>query len=74
MLREIHAHLAGKAPRSRLVSGLRQTYADNDVAQYYDESLLRSYQARFSHFSLVLGVTGTLSIVVRLIARSLGEG
>ncbi len=70
----VRALLAGKTTRNRLVSGLRQMYVDNDVAQYYSEELLKSYQARYTLFSLTLGVTGLLAIVVPLIARTMGEG
>ncbi|MBU2501280.1 hypothetical protein KJ682_08140 [bacterium] len=69
----IRALLAGRATRSRLVTGLRKMYQDNGVDQYYDEHLLKSYQARYSLFSLILGVIGLLAIVVPLIARSMAQ-
>lgn len=70
----IRALIAGRSTRSLLVSGLRQMYVDNGVAQYYDESLLGSYQARYTLFASVLGVTGVLAIFVPLIARGMGQG
>ena len=70
----IRALFAGRTTRSRLVTGLRQMYVDNEVAQYYSEDLLKSYQARYTLFALVLAVTGVLAIVVPLIARTMGEG
>lgn len=69
----IRALQAGKRTRSHLINGLQKMYRDNQVDQYYDETLLKSYQARYSLFSLILGVIGALAIVVPLIARSMSR-
>jgi len=68
----VKALSAGKSSRQKLVMGLRQMYADNDVSQYYDEDLLESYRARYTLFTLVLIVLAALAIAVPLIARSMG--
>ena len=68
----IKALTAGKSSRQKLVMGLRQMYADNDVAKYYDEDLLESYSARYTLFTLVLVVLAVMAIAVPLIARNMG--
>lgn len=68
----VKALSAGKSSREKLVMGLRQMYADNDVSQYYDEDLLESYRARYTLFILVLIVLAGLAIAVPLIARNMG--
>lgn len=68
----IRALGAGKSSRQKLVQGLRQMYADNDVAKYYSEDLLELYRARYTLFTLVLVVLGAMAIVVPLIARNMG--
>ena len=62
---------AGRTTRDRLVTGLRQMYADNDVAKYYSEDLLASYRARYTLFTLMLIVLAVIAIVVPLIARTM---
>jgi hypothetical protein len=65
------ALMAGRSSREKLLLGLKQMYEDNDVAKYYDDDLLGTYQARYTLFTLVLAVLAAVAIVVPLIARSM---
>lgn len=65
------ALVAGRSSREKLLSGLSRMYADNDVAQYYDDSLIGTYRARYTLFTLVLVVLAVIAIVVPLIARNM---
>ncbi len=65
------ALLAGKSSREKLLLGLKKMYEDNEVAKYYDDALLGTYQARYNLFTLVLAVLAVIAIVVPLIARSM---
>jgi hypothetical protein len=65
------ALMAGRSSREKLLLGLKQMYEDNDVAKYYDDDLLGTYQARYTLFTLVLAVLAAIAIVVPLIARSM---
>lgn len=65
----LRALAAGRATRLKLVRGLLEMYRDNDVARYYDESLVAAYSARYTMFMAVTGVLGGLAIVVPFIAR-----
>lgn len=62
---------AGRLSREKLLLGLRQMYEDNDVAKYYDDDLIGTYQARYTLFTLVLAVLAAIAIVVPLIARGM---
>jgi hypothetical protein len=61
----------GRATREKLLMGLSRMYGDNQVAQYYDESLLGSYRTRYSLFTMVLVVLAVIAIAVPLIARNM---
>ena len=65
------ALLAGRSSRERLLLGLRKMYEDNDVAKYYDDALLGTYNARYRLFVLVLLVLASIAIAVPLIARGM---
>jgi len=68
----LRALMAGKASRLKLVNGLLAMYRDNDVAKYYDESLIAAYAARYTMFMAVTGVLGAMAIIVPFIARVAG--
>jgi len=59
----------GKQSRKKLLGGLLAMYQDNDVAQYYDSSLLTSYGKRYLLFTAVIVCLALTSIVVPLIIR-----
>ena len=59
----------GKQSRNKLLGGLLAMYKDNDVAQYYDSSLLTSYGKRYMLFTAVIVCLAITSIVVPLIIR-----
>ena len=59
----------GKQSRNKLLGGLLAMYRDNDVAQYYDSSLLISYGKRYLLFTAVIVCLALTSIVVPLIIR-----
>jgi hypothetical protein len=65
----LRALAAGRATRLKLVRGLLDMYRDNDIARYYDETLVAAYAARYTMFMAVTGVLGALAIVVPFIAR-----
>ncbi len=67
----VRALKAGRSSRIRLLNGLTRMYADNGVAQYYDDDLLGTYQSRYTLFTLVLVVMCVLAIAVPLIVRGM---
>jgi hypothetical protein len=65
------ALISGRTSREKLLLGLKKMYEDNDVAKYYDDGLIGTYNARYTLFTLVLAVLAAIAIVVPLIARTM---
>ncbi len=62
----------GKQTREKLIQGLLKMYVDQDVAGYYDESLLGNYNVRYNLFTLVVVVTDIVSVAVPVAIRLVG--
>jgi len=54
----------GRQTRRKLLSGLLRMYADHNVADYYDASILESYDTRYNLFTIAVLFTGGVSIAV----------
>ncbi len=61
--------IKGRQTRTKLVDGLLRMYKDQDVAKYYDESLLGNYNVRYNLFILVVVCTGIIATIVPFILR-----
>ena len=61
--------MKGKQTREKLLKGLIQMYKDQDVAKYYDMSLLGNYNVRYNLFVMVVIFTGVIGAVVPFILR-----
>ncbi len=61
--------LKGRQTRLKLTNGLIKMYKDQDVAKYYDESLLGNYNVRYNLFILVVVCTGIIATIVPFILR-----
>lgn len=61
--------LKGRQTRMKLVKGLLNMYKDQDVAKYYDESLLSNYNVRYNLFIMVVVCTGVIATIVPFILR-----
>jgi hypothetical protein len=59
----------GKRSRETLLRGLLAMYRDNDVAQYYDASLMAGYGKRYLLFTAVIVCLAATGIAVPLIVR-----
>ena len=59
----------GKQSRLKLLRGLLGMYEDNDVAKYYDSSLMKGYGKRYLLFIGVIICLSLTSIVVPVIIR-----
>jgi hypothetical protein len=59
--------LTGRTTRKKLSQGLLKMYADVEVVQYYDESLLTNYMRRYVMFISIIGLLGTTSILIPLV-------
>jgi hypothetical protein len=61
--------LKGRQTRMKLTAGLIKMYKDQDVAKYYDESLLGNYNVRYNLFIMVVVCTGVIATIVPFILR-----
>ena len=61
--------LKGKQTRTKLINGLMKMYEDQNVAKYYDSSLLGNYNVRYNLFILVVLTTGIIATVVPFVLR-----
>jgi len=61
--------LKGRQTRMKLSNGLIKMYKDQDVAKYYDESLLGNYNVRYNLFIMVVVCTGVIATIVPFILR-----
>ena len=59
----------GRQTRIKLVNGLIAMYKDQNVAKYYDESLLGNYNVRYNLFIMVVVCTGVIATIVPFILR-----
>jgi hypothetical protein len=61
--------IKGRQTRMKLINGLITMYKDQNVAKYYDESLLSNYNVRYNLFILVVVCTGVIATIVPFILR-----
>ena len=61
--------LKGRQTRLKLTNGLLKMYRDQDVAKYYDETLVGNYNVRYNLFILVVVCTGVIATIVPFILR-----
>jgi len=59
--------IRGRQASAKLINGLIEMYKDNDVAKYYDPSLLKHYKLRYNLFVIAILVMGIIAIVVPFI-------
>lgn len=61
--------LKGRQTRTKLTNGLIAMYKDQNVAKYYDESLLGNYNIRYNLFIMVVVCTGVIATIVPFLLR-----
>jgi len=61
--------MKGKQTREKLLNGLISMYEDQNVAKYYDRSLLSNYNIRYNLFIMVVLFTGIIATVVPFVLR-----
>jgi hypothetical protein len=61
--------IKGKIARHRLLDGLIRMYKDKGVDNYYDASLLGSYDTRYTLFIIAIISLGSISVLIPILAR-----
>lgn len=64
--------LTGRSTRQKLQEGLFKMYADADVDQYYDETLLTNYMRRYVLFTAIIGLLGMATLAIPLVVLLTG--
>jgi hypothetical protein len=59
----------GRRTRIKLLDGLIAMYSDNQVAQYYDSTLVSNYGTRYILFGAVIILLALTAIIVPLVIR-----
>jgi hypothetical protein len=59
--------LRNRAQRAKINDGLMNLYKDEGMDQYYDGSIYKTYESRYSLFAVIMGSVGALSVIVTLI-------
>ena len=62
--------IKGKETRNKLLKGLVKMYRDEDVAKYYDNSILTNYNTRYILFIVAVAFTGIIAITIPFILIS----
>lgn len=57
----------GRMMRRSLLNGLVKMYDDHGVSGYYDTSILKSYDSRYTLFTLVVVFTGMIAVAIPVV-------
>ncbi len=63
--------MRGRQTRRKLLTGLLRMYKDHNVADYYDASILESYDTRYNLFTIAVLFTGLVSVAVPTVLLAL---
>jgi len=61
----------GKQTRYKLLNGLLKLYDDQEVAGYYDTSILEAYNLRYTLFTIAVVTTGVIALIVPSVVLAL---
>ena len=67
----IRAMSAGKERRIKLTESLQKMYREEELGKYYDSSIIKGYEARYSLYTKVVGTLGVLAVLVPIVVLSL---
>ena len=59
--------IRGRQTRVKLLNGLIKMYKDQNVAEYYDQSLLSDYRTRYNLFMFGVLFIGIVAIIIPII-------
>ena len=57
----------GKQTRFKLLTGLLKMYKDKEIDGYYDDSILDSYNTRYTLFTIAVVTTGIIAVLVPVV-------
>jgi hypothetical protein len=59
----------GRQSRNKMLNGLLEMYEDNNIAKYFDKSLISNYGTRYLLFGGIITLLAITAIIVPLIVR-----
>ncbi len=62
----------GKERRAKLMAGLLKMYKEEGMEQYYDSSIEKGYDARYSLFSAVIVSLGAVAVLIPILVSATG--
>jgi hypothetical protein len=62
--------IRGRQTRVKLLNGLIKMYKDQNVAEYYDQSLLSDYRTRYNLFMFGVLFIGIVAIIIPIVLLS----
>ena len=67
----IRAMSAGKERRIKLTESLQKMYQEEEMGKFYDSSIIKGYEARYSLYTKVVGTLGVLAVLIPVVALAL---
>ena len=67
----IRAMSAGKDRRIKLTESLQKMYQEEEMGKFYDSSIIKGYEARFSLYTKVVGTLGVLAVLIPVVVLAL---
>lgn len=67
----IRALLAGKERRIKLTESLHKMYQEEEMGKFYDSSIIKGYEARYSLYTKVVGTLGVLAVLIPVVVLAL---
>jgi len=67
----IRAMSAGKDRRKKLTESLQKIYQDENLDKYYDSSIIKGYEARYSLYTKIIGTLGALAVLIPIVGLTL---
>lgn len=67
----IRAMSAGKERRIKLTESLQKMYREEELGKYYDSSIIKGYEARYSLYTKVVGTLGVLAVLIPIVVLTL---
>lgn len=67
----IRALLAGKERRIKLTESLHKMYREEEMGKFYDSSIIKGYEARYSLYTKVVGTLGVLAVLIPVVVLAL---
>ena len=63
----IRALSSGKERRIKLTESLQKMYKEEDLEKFYDHSITKGYETRYSLYTMIVGTLGLLTVLIPIV-------